>query len=496
MIVGGKIMLLTSIVNDLSFIKLQGDLNKEIQSIAYDSREVVPGSLFVAISGFTVDGHKFIEQAIKNGATAVILEKEIEVDDNITLLKVNNSREALACVSANFYHHPANNINLIGITGTNGKTSTTYFIKSIFEKAEKSIAIIGTIGTLINNKIYENKNTTPESLNLQQFFKQINEAHTKNCMMEVSSHALNLDRVAHTAFDTGIFTNLTPDHLELHKNMDEYFNAKAKLFKQTKKYNIINIDDPYGEKLINTIHNYPAKIVTYGIHNQADIYPTNISYAFDRTTYTVNTPTGQARITVNLPGEIYVYNSLAAIACAYYNDIPLNIIQEGLLDLTKIDGRFEVVYNKDDFKVIIDFAHTEDALEKTLNTIRPFVKGRIILVFGVYADTSKNGTDKRFGMSRVAAKNADFSIVTSDNPKQHDPHFIIKEISEAMDHYKGNYEAILDRETAIQHAINISNEQDVVIIAGKGHERTQVIGNIAIPFNEKEIVLDALASRA
>lgn len=489
-------MLLTSIVEHLGFIKLQGDLNNDIQSIAYDSREVVPGSLFVAISGFSVDGHKFIDQAVKNGASAIILEKDTKVDNNVTVLKVTNSREALACVSVNFYHHPANNLNLIGITGTNGKTSTTYFIKSIFEEAKKSIAIIGTIGTVINNKIYENKNTTPESLNLQHFFKQINESNTENCIMEVSSHALNLDRVAHTDFDTGIFTNLTPDHLELHKNMDEYFHAKAKLFKQTKKYNIINCDDPYGEKLIHTIRDYPAKIVTYGIHNKADIYPTDIDYAFDRTTYTVNTPTGQMRITVNIPGEIYVYNSLAAIACAYYNDIPLDIIQQGLLELTKIEGRFEVVYNKDDFKVIIDFAHTEDALEKTLNTIKPYVKGRVILVFGVYADTSKNGTDKRFGMSKVAAENADFSIVTSDNPKHHDPNFIIKEISEAMDYYQGNYEAILDREIAIQRAINMSNDQDVVIIAGKGHERTQIIGNATIPFNEKEIVLDALASKA
>lgn len=489
-------MLLTSIVDNLSFTKLQGDLNKEIKSIAYDSREIEPGSLFVAISGFTVDGHEYIDQAIDNGATAIILEKNVPIDKDITVIQVTNSRDALAYVSANFYEHPADMLNLIGITGTNGKTSTTYFIKSIFEEAEKSIAIIGTIGTVINNKIYENKNTTPESLNLQQFFKKINESNTKNCMMEVSSHALNLNRVAHTNFDIGIFTNLTPDHLELHKNMEDYFQAKAKLFKQTTKYNIINIDDVYGKKLVNMMDDYPAKTLTYGIHDKADIYPTEINYSFDQTTYTVNTPTGEARISINLPGEIYVYNSLAAIACAYVNKVPLDIIKQGLHVLTEIKGRFEVVYKKEDFKVIIDFAHTEDALEKTLNTIKPYVKGRIILVFGVYADTSKNGTDKRVGMGRVAAQNADFSIITSDNPKNHDQQFIIKEISEAMDRYNGNYKAILDRETAIQQAISMSNEQDVIIITGKGHETTQVIGNVNIPFNEKEIVLDALASKA
>lgn len=492
LISGGKIMLLTSIVQDLDFQIIQGNLNKDIHSIAFDSRDIEPGSLFIAISGFTVDGHNFINQAIENGATTIIVEDNIQINKDITVLKVVNSRDALARISTNFYKHPSNKINLIGITGTNGKTSTTYFIKSIFEKARESIAIIGTIGTVINDKTYENKNTTPESLHLQQFFSKINESNTKNCMMEVSSHALNLDRVAYTEFDTGIFTNLSPDHLELHKNMDEYFYAKAKLFKQTKKYNIINIDDIYGKKLVDLAASFPAQILTYGIYDNADIYPTDIFYAFDHTTYTVNTPTGQARITVNLPGEIYLYNSLAAIACAYCNGVPMKIIQKGIKSLTSIKGRFEVVYEKENFKIIIDFAHTEDALKKTLNIIKPFVKGRLILVFGVYADTSKNGTDKRIGMGKVAAKNANFSIITLDNPKHHDQNLIIKEISEAMEQEQANFKTILDREEAIRYAIKISNEDDVIIIAGKGHETSQVIGDVEIPFNEKEIVLDAL----
>lgn len=488
-------MLLTSVIEELQFEKIKGHLDKEISGIAYDSRKVKSGSLFVAITGFTVNGHRFIDKAVEQGASVIILEKDIPIDAAVTVLKVSDSRNALAKVSANFYHNPAENLNVIGITGTNGKTSTTYFIQSVFEEAKKRVGLIGTIGTVINGELKQNENTTPESLNLQQTFTKMNEAEMDSCIMEVSSHSLNLHRVAYSSFNCGIFTNLSPDHLELHNNMDEYFQAKVKLFEMTSDFNIINADDEYGKKLINIVNERKAKIITYGIDNRADVFPTDIEYSFEGTAYTVNTPAGSIRVKVNLPGVIYVYNSLAAIACAYCNDIPLDIIQKGVQEVSGIDGRMEVVYSKKNYRVMVDFSHTEDALEKALTTIRPYVKGRIILVFGVYADMSESGRNKRYGMARVASEYADLSIVTSDNPKQHDPNFIIREISDAMDEYHANYKSFLDRKEAIEYAVEVSGEEDTIFIAGKGHERTQIIGDKEIPFDEAEIAAEALKSK-
>lgn len=488
-------MLLTSIVQGLEFENLKGNLDKDIHAISYDSREVVNDSIFVAISGFDVDGHRFIDKAIEQGASTIILEKEMPIEQDVTVLKVVNSRDALARISANFYHNPTDLLNVIGLTGTNGKTSTSYFIKSIYEQAKKSVGLIGTIGTLINNKLIENKNTTPESLNLQMTFSEMTEAKVANCIMEVSSHSLNLKRVAYSNFNTGIFTNLSPDHLELHNSMDEYFEAKAELFKLTNDFNIINVDDSYGRRLIKQVKDYETTLITYGIECKADIYPTDIRYTFDTTTYTVNTPSGSTQITVNIPGAIYVYNSLAAIACAYCNGISLDDIRHGIQNVKGIKGRLETIYKENEYKVIVDFSHTEDALEKALTTIRPYVKGKLILVFGVYADDSDQGREKRIGMSRVASEFADFSVVTSDNPRGYDQMMIMNEISEAMDRFNGEYNTVLDREAAIQHAIKISDKDDTILIAGKGHERTQKIGDQEIPFNETEITLEALKKK-
>lgn len=488
-------MLLTTVVQNLKFNNIKGELNKEIDAIVYDSREVVENSIFVAISGFAVDGHQFIEQAINLGASTIILENDIPVKGDVTVLKVVNSREALAQVSANFYHNPTEQLNLIGITGTNGKTSTTYFIKSILDQAKQSVGLIGTNGTMIDNQLIDNINTTPESLNLQQFFSKMVGVETDSCIMEVSSHALNLKRVEYSKFNTGIFTNLTPDHLELHKDMEEYFQAKAKLFDLTSDFNVINVDDAYGRKLINRVKDYDTVLLTYGIDQKADIYPSNIRYSSDATRYTLNTPSGSIDITVNLPGRIYVYNSLAAIACAYCNQIPLDIVQQGVQNVKGIKGRMETIYKDEDYKVIVDFCHTEDALEEALTTIRPYVKGKLILVYGVYADESVMGKEKRIGMSRVASKFADFSVVTSDNPKNLDAEMIIQEISKGMDNFNGSYQSVIDREEAIQYAINISEKEDTILLAGKGHETTQKIGNKEIPFNETEIVLEALKNK-
>lgn len=481
-------MLLTAVIKDLHYALVKGDLHIEVNSIAYDSREVVENGVFVAITGFSVDGHRYIDRAIEQGAAAIIVEKDIHIDGEVTVLKVPDTREALARVAANFYHNPTEQMNLIGITGTNGKTSTTYFLKSIFEETGNSIGIIGTIGTVIGDKVIKNKNTTPESLNLQQIFADMIDSDMKHCVMEVSSHALNLNRVAHSSFNTGIFTNLTPDHLELHNTMNEYFEAKAKLFDMTTDYNIINADDEYGRILINRLQDREARLITYGIEHEADIYASDIHYFADHTVYTVHTPKGSIEIKVNLPGAIYVYNSLAAIATAYCNQFSLQQIAHGIAAVEGIKGRLEVVYQDEDTKIIVDFAHTEDSLEKALTTIRPFAKGRIILVFGVYAADGESGREKRRAMAKVAAKYADFAVVTSDNPKEQDNNLIIREIVEGIEAHNGNFEAIVDRRDAIAFAIEISRKDDVILIAGKGHETSQIVGQTEIPFNEAEIV--------
>ena len=487
-------MLLNNLLTKLQFEKIQGSLDKQVQSIAYNSNEVTEKGVFVAITGFMEDGHHYISEAIKQGATVIILEKNIMIEEsqNVTVLKVENSREALALITNAFYSNPGDNLHLIGITGTNGKTSTTYLLKSIFESAERSFSLIGTNGTIINNKKIENKTTTPEALELQQLLSEINQLNISTCMMEVSSHALELSRVDTLNFDIGIFMNLTPDHLEMHKTMEGYFQAKAKLFDLTNRFNIINVDDPYGKRLVKDLETKEAKTVTFGINEDADIYPTNIEYSFNQTSFTVHTPVESADITVNIPGKIYLYNSLAAIATAVCSDIPMDFIQKGFAQIEHIKGRLELVYNSSELKVIIDFAHTEDALKNVLETIRPFVTGRLILVFGVYADMSESGKHKRIGMGKVAAHYADFSVVTSDNPKMNDAEQILQEISVAVEKYDGNYKAILDRKDAIDYAVQMAEENDVILIAGKGHETSQIIGTEAIPFSEKEIVLEAI----
>lgn len=474
---------------------IQGDINQEISALTYDSREKKVDSLFVCIKGFTLDGHDKAQEAVGNGARAILVEREIPISDDITVIKVADTRNGMAKAAVNFYNKPADSLNVIGITGTNGKTSITHFLKAILDQADKKTGIIGTLGTLMNEKIIPTNNTTPEAIDLQRFLSDMKDSEHDYCLMEVSSHSLQLKRSAYTSFSTGIFTNLSPDHLELHKTMDDYFEAKAELFTMTNKFNIVNVDDFYGQKLVQQLNNPEVKTLSYGIHEKADFYATDINYSFDQTTFTVHTPNESAQITIHLPGEIYVSNSLAAIAAAYCNGINMEAIQNGLNTVKNISGRLETVYKQGDFRVVVDFAHTEDALQKALTVLRPFVSGRLILVFGVYADMSENGRDKRYGMGRVAAEYADFSIVTLDNPKKHDIKTIMKETTDALERNKGSYIAIEDRAEAIRCAIEMSHSDDCILLAGKGHETTQIIGDREIHFSEKEIVQEAMQTK-
>ncbi|MCM3739383.1 UDP-N-acetylmuramoyl-L-alanyl-D-glutamate--2,6-diaminopimelate ligase [Oceanobacillus luteolus] len=488
-------MRLSNILKDMEYDLVQGTLDQDISEIIFDSRIKQTNSLFICISGFTLDGHDKAEEAIQNGAVAVLVEKDIHVPNGVTVIKVENTRNAMAKVASNFNDNPSDDINVIGITGTNGKTSITHFLKSILNEANHKTGVIGTLGTVIDDELIPTNNTTPESVDLQKFLKDMAITDHDYCLIEVSSHSLQLKRVAHTKFSTGIFTNLSPDHLELHKTMDEYFEAKAQLFTMTEKANIINADDIYGQRLIEQLRDSNVKTLTYGIHEKADFYASDIEYSLEGTSYTLHTPFETAKINIHLPGEIYVSNSLAAIAAAYSNGIAIEAIQTGLANVSNIDGRFETVYSSGNFNVIVDFAHTEDALQKTISILKPFVKGNIILVFGVYADMSENGRDKRYGMGRVAAEYADFSIVTLDNPKNHDIETIMKETTDAIERNKGKFIEIRDREKAIQYAIEISEQDDCILLAGKGHETTQVIGDEEIYFSEKEIVQKAMETK-
>ncbi len=486
-------MLLSSCLEGLDYKIVKGDVNLEIDNIAFDSREVHKKSLFVAVSGFAADGHDYIKKAIENGAVAVIVEKEFTFEGDITCIKVESSRLALACVSSNFYHNPTRKLNLVGITGTNGKTSISYFIKMLLDRQAKKTGVIGTMGTMIGERKVETSNTTPESLTLQRLCDEMVKESVSYCIMEVSSHALELDRVAFCAFKSGIFTNLTPDHLELHKDMAHYFNAKAKLFHMTYHTNIINNDDPYGKQLISQLKmREGAKLLTYGLTDHSDVYATESQYFANHTIFTAITPMGQIKCRVNIPGEIYVYNALAVVAWGISEGFSLKDIAEGIEALKSVKGRFETVYEDHSRKVVIDFAHTEDGLDKALDALRPFTKGRLLLVFGVYAAPGALGLDKRIAMGKVAALKSDLCFVTSDNPKEQDPKIIIADIVEAIESQNGKYIAIVDRQEAIECALDHMTDGDVLLISGKGHETAQVIGKVDVPFNETEIVLNKM----
>ncbi|HAS74302.1 MAG TPA: UDP-N-acetylmuramoyl-L-alanyl-D-glutamate--2,6-diaminopimelate ligase [Clostridiales bacterium UBA8960] len=467
---------------------LKGNVALDIECVAFDSREVKANSLFVAVSGFATDGHLYIDKAILNGAVAIVVEKDVEIGEPVTVIKVENARLALAGISANFYNRPTEKMNMVGITGTNGKTSITYFIKALLDDQNKKTGVIGTIGTLICDRKIDTPNTTPESLTLQKICGEMVESSVEYCLMEVSSHALDLNRVAFCSFNAGIFTNLTPDHLELHKDMSHYFMAKAKLFDMTHDVNIINSDDIYGQKLIEMHRSNKTKCITYGLHMNSDVFAKAIEYFPNHTEFVAATPVGEVPIRVNIPGEIYVYNALASIAWAVSAGFSLSDIAKGIDALKGVKGRFEVAYEDASRKVVIDFAHTEDGLEKALDTLKPFVKRKLLLVFGVYAAPGNLGLDKRIAMGKVAAKKADYCYVTSDNPKEQDPAAIIEDIVGAIQSEGGAFVAIVDRKTAIERALEDMMPGDVLLISGKGHETAQVIGKVEVPFNEKEIV--------
>ncbi|WFA09628.1 UDP-N-acetylmuramoyl-L-alanyl-D-glutamate--2,6-diaminopimelate ligase [Tissierella sp. Yu-01] len=481
-------MNLNALLGSYEVIKIQGDINIDITGISHDSREIKESNMFIAKKGYEVDGHNFIVDAIENGACCVVLEKEIEVKTGITYIWVKDTADILAYLSSRYYDEPSKKLSLIGVTGTNGKTSTTYFIKSILDVNNIKVGVIGTTGVIIDEKVISLKNTTPDPLVLNSHFDKMIESKVEACVMEVSSHALDFGRVDYINFDIGIFTNLTKDHLDYHITMKNYFESKLKLFYKTTNYNIINIDDCYGREIINNLSDR-IKIITYGIENKADVYATNIDFSVDNVSFVLNYDEQLANISLKVPGKFNVYNALAAASCGIAMGLNLNEIKIGLENLKQIKGRFEIVQIDRDFSVIIDFAHTPDGLEAVLKNISQFAKGRVIVVFGAGGNRDKT---KRPEMGEIVGLYSDYAIVTSDNPRFEDPLDIIQDIIEGLKRTSTNYKIIVDRKKAIEHALDYAKPNDIVLLAGKGHENYTIIGSDVYPFNEKEIVFNYL----
>ncbi|KPU44041.1 UDP-N-acetylmuramoyl-L-alanyl-D-glutamate--LD-lysine ligase [Oxobacter pfennigii] len=478
-------MKLKDIMMNINHTILKGTSDKEIEGIAYDSRAVKEGYLFVCIKGFKADGHDFINDAVKKGAKAIILEKEGHLPDGVTAIKVGDSRMALALASAAFFEHPSKNVKLIGVTGTNGKTTTTYLIKSILDRCGYNVSILGTISNIIGNKAIDASRTTPESYDLQVLFSEMRQLKTHYCIMEVSSHSLELKRVAGLSFNSGIFTNLTRDHLDFHETFENYFNAKLKLFKSSKTA-IINIDDEYGRKMKDNIE---IPVITYAEKERADVWATDVEITANFSKFILNYKEEKKEIMLPMPGRFNVYNALAAAASCISEGISLEDIKKGLEEIKGVPGRSEVIDSGRGFTVIIDYAHTPDGLENILNTVREYVQGRVITIFGCGGDRDKT---KRTIMGEVAAKLSEIAIVTSDNPRSEDPEAIIKDILPGVIKINKEYFVIPDRKEAIKRAINLGKEGDVIVVAGKGHETYQVLKDKTIDFDEKQIINEIL----
>jgi UDP-N-acetylmuramoyl-L-alanyl-D-glutamate--2,6-diaminopimelate ligase len=481
-------MRLAEIVKGVDIKGRYGSLDVDISDVVYDSRKVSPGCLFICIPGFKVDGHKFIKDAARAGAAAAIVENDVEVE-GITVVKVGDSRKTMPLLGSNFYRNPSEQLKLIGITGTNGKTTTTYLVEAILAHAKKKTSVIGTISIKIGKEKVDASRTTPESIDLQKLLREMADKRMDYSIMEVSSHALDLGRADHCSFRIGIFSNLTQDHLDYHKSFENYREAKKKLFYKTTHANIINIDDMHGRIIAEEIKELKTPLLTYGIDNKADIMAKDIEISARGVRFTLVTPKYSIEIKNSIPGRFSVYNCLAAASAAYVEGIDKHSIKEGIYNLGNIPGRSEVVNIDKPYTVIIDYAHSPDGLVNILNSIRQYAKGRVITVFGCGGDRE---TEKRPVMGEAAGKLSDYCIITSDNPRSEEPNRIIKQVEAGINRTDCDYICIENRRDAIKYALTIAKQQDIVLLAGKGHETYQILKDGTIPFDERGIVRELI----
>jgi len=467
-----------------------------VTGIAYDSRAVAPGEVFVALRGQHADGTAFARQAIERGAAAIVSESPAPDGVQVPWAIVEDARLALALLAAAFHHDPSREMQVIGITGTNGKTTTAYLVASIFEAAGIRCGLLGTVAYRIGDVAREATRTTPEAPDVQALLREMVDRGCGACAMEVSSHALSLHRVDGMTFAAGVFTNLTRDHLDFHADMDDYFRAKRRLFEMLPRDapSLVNLDDPRGASLLEA----GGRPVTYAINRAADITPGPLSFSLDGLSFDVRTPRGTLQVRSTLVGRPNVYNILAAVSTATALDLPFDAIERGVRSLTGVPGRFEVVSGaKDEVTVVVDYAHTDDALRNLLETARPLARGRLITVFGCGGDRDRT---KRPLMGAVAGRLSDLIVITSDNPRSEDPNKIIEEIQRGItqDTKKDAGQrllAIVDRRAAIAKAIELARSGDLVLVAGKGHEKYQVIGDRVLPFDDAAVAREALSRR-
>lgn len=478
-------MQIKDLIRGLDILAFNGSGNEKITGVEYDSRKVKQGSLFACICSVGADGHDYIDHAIKNGAAVILASKPINPDlllvPLVPVIYVENTRSALAHISAAFFGFPAKKLKLIGVTGTNGKTTVTYLIKTILEHAGKKVGLIGTNQNLIGDRVVQSSYTTPESSELHGLFGEMVQSGVEYVVMEVSSHALEFERVGGCEFETAIFTNLTQDHLDFHHNMESYYGAKRKLFNMCKSA-VINIDDEYGERLAAEVL---CECYTYAIDNSADLCATDIKLSARGISFTAVGALQDWLIRLSMPGRFSVYNALAAASAALMLGFSAEDAQKGLIIAQGVKGRAEVVGINKDYTVIIDFAHTPDGLKNIISTVQEFAKGKVVVLFGCGGDRDSS---KRALMGLAAGSLADFCIVTSDNPRTESPDAIIAQIIPGVVQSGCEYVAIENRKDAIQYALDNAKEGDVIILAGKGHETYQIIGTTKYDFDEREIV--------
>jgi UDP-N-acetylmuramoyl-L-alanyl-D-glutamate--2,6-diaminopimelate ligase len=484
-------MQLADLIQRLNTKSIVGLVDREVTGVRYDSRRVTAGNLFVAVRGDVFDGHSFIEQAVDKGAIAVVGE-QAALSKRATVIVVPDSREALAQLASTFFGHPSGKLKMIGVTGTNGKSTTAFLIKHLLERAGQSSGLIGTIQYEIGERRLPASRTTPESLDLQELLSQCAEAGCRNVVIEVSSHALSQGRSNEIEFAVGVFTNLTRDHLDFHRGMKDYFEAKARLFESLRRSlredrkAVINVDDPYGQQLIGRFGKDLA-IITYGMGARADFRASDFKVEMNGTSYRLDAMDKSYLVRLPLIGRFNIYNSLAALAAVRAVGLDVRTAVQALAKAPQIPGRLEAVPAKRKFQVFVDYAHTDDALLNVVKTCRDLNPNRLILVFGCGGNRDKT---KRPLMGTVADQYADYAFITSDNPRKEDPEAIIRDVEAGFKHK--NYEKIVDRKEAITRAIAMAQPRDIVLIAGKGHEKYQEFSDHIVPFDDVEIAGRAL----
>ncbi len=468
----------------------------EVLGIAYDPLRVKPGFVFVAINIYTQldkveipDGHDKIEDAIAHGAIAIVYQNDVKITNKMPYMKVPNSRLALAILADAFYGQPSRKLKILAVTGTNGKTTTTHIVESIFIQKSK-IGLIGTLYYKLQGVIHKSKDTTPEPPDLQAILKQMADQHFDYCVLEASSHGIDFHRLGGCQFDAAAFTNLTQDHLDYHKTMEAYLNTKLRLFQwlTPEKYAVVNIDDPAGQSFIKATK---AHVLTYGLNNKADISAQDIKYSIQGTQYRLVTPQGEISVNTKLVGKFNVYNALAAVGFAVSQGIPLEQIKSGLESKITVAGRFESIDKGQDFSVVVDYAHTPDGLENVLKLARQLKPNRLVTLFGCGGDRDK---EKRPIMGSIADTYSDMIIITADNPRNEDPAQISKEIASGIQ--KKPVEIVLDRYQAIKKAISAARKGDIIMLCGKGHETTQTVGMNTFHFNDREAAEEILSQLA